>query len=159
MDDIKIMGVKDSSIITQVKRELTIVFEMADMGPISFYLGLKVSRDQEKKTFKLSQPTYIDKILTKFHLDQVKTANTLMKETCLLPNKGKEVIAAEKKCYQGMTSSIIFSMVKIRPNIAYATSMISHFAKNLSYLYSKAVKTIFYYLKATRDVEIMYGGE
>lgn len=38
---------------------------MIDMGPISFYLGLKVERDRQKKTLKLSQPAYIDKIPTK----------------------------------------------------------------------------------------------
>ena len=40
--------------IDRVKQELTAAFEMADMGPISFYLGLKVSQDREKRTIKLS---------------------------------------------------------------------------------------------------------
>lgn len=68
VDNIKIMGVKDSGMIGRVKQELTAAFDMANMGPISFYLGLKVSRDRERKTLKLSQPAYIDKILAKFHL-------------------------------------------------------------------------------------------
>ncbi len=43
VDDIKIMRAKNSGVIAQIKQELTAAFEMADMGPISFYLGLKVS--------------------------------------------------------------------------------------------------------------------
>ena len=70
VDDIKIMAPKESGMIERVKAELTSAFSMADMGPISFYLGLKVERDREKKIIKLSQPSYIDKVLAKFHLEQ-----------------------------------------------------------------------------------------
>ena len=63
VDDIKIMGIKGSGFIKRVKAELAAAFSMVDMGPISFYLGLKVTRDREKKTIKLSQPAYIDKVL------------------------------------------------------------------------------------------------
>ena len=48
VDEIKIMAPKGSGIIKKVKQELTSAFSMMDMGPISFYLGLKVDRDQER---------------------------------------------------------------------------------------------------------------
>lgn len=82
-----------------------------------------------------------------------------MKESPLLPNKWKETTAAERERYQGITGSIMFSMVETRPDIAYATSVVSRFAKNPSHQYCKAVKTIFRYLKATRETEITHGGE
>lgn len=41
-------------------------------------------------------------------------------------------------------------MVETRPNIAFATALIAHFAKNPSYQHIKAVKTIFKYLKRFR---------
>lgn len=56
IDDIKIMGVKESGFIERLKAELTAAFSMVDISPISFYLGLKVKRDREKKTIKLLQP-------------------------------------------------------------------------------------------------------
>lgn len=77
------MALKESGMIERVKAELTSVFSMADMGPISFYLGLKVERDREKKIIKLFQPAYIDKVLAKFHLDKAHPANTPMKESAL----------------------------------------------------------------------------
>lgn len=153
------MGIKDSGVITRVKQKLTAVFEMADMGPISFYLGLKVIWDQEKKIFKLSLPVYIDKILAKFHLNQAKISNTPIKETPLLLNEGKEATVAKKECYQRKTGSIMFLRVETRPNIAYAMLVVSRFVKNPSYLHSKVVKTVFCYLKATKDVGITYGRE
>lgn len=45
VDDIKVMGVKGLGHIKKVKLKLAVAFKMADMGPVSFYLGLKVERD------------------------------------------------------------------------------------------------------------------
>ncbi len=157
VDDIKVMGVKGSGHIEKVKHELATAFEMVDMGPISFYLGLKVERNRQNKTLKLSQPAYIDKILAKYHLDQAKPCNTPMKEPILLPNEGPEASQANRERYQGMTGSLMFSMVETRPDIAFATSVVSRFAKNPSRQHTEAVKTIMRYLKATRTVGITYG--
>lgn len=96
------------------------VFEMMDIRSISFYLGLKIRQEREKKTIKVAQPAYIDKILAKFHLFQANMSNTSMKEALLEPDKEK-VTAAERECYQEMIGSIIFSIVETRVDIAFAT--------------------------------------
>lgn len=46
-----------------------------------------------------------------------------------------------------MTRSIIFSMVEIRPDIAFIISLVSWFAKSPSHQHTETVKTIFKYLK------------
>lgn len=98
VDGIKIMASKESGIIEHEMAELTFAFLMADMGPISFYLGLKVEQDREKKTIKLSQPAYIDKVLAKFHLDKAHPVNTPMKESALLqPKTDGEASASERE--------------------------------------------------------------
>ena len=52
----------------------------------------------------------------------------------------------------------MLSMVETRPDIAFATSVMSRFAKNPSRQHTEAVKTIMQYLKATKTVGITYGG-
>lgn len=89
VDGIKIMGPIRSGVIEKVKRELTAAFEIVDLGPIRFYLGLKVEQNREKKTIKLSQPTYIQKVLAKYHFDKANPTNTLMKGATLGPNLSK----------------------------------------------------------------------
>lgn len=145
------MAPKGSGIVERVKAELAAAFSMVDMGPISFYLGLKVERDRDSKTIKLSQPAYIDKILYKFHLDKAHSVNTPMEETAPLQQRTEgEASSSEKERYQGMTGSLIFSMVETRPDIAFATSVASRFAKNPSHQHTEAVKTILRYLKGSR---------
>lgn len=53
----------------------------------------------------------------------------------------------------------MFSIVKTRPNITFATSIASCFAKNLGHQHTKAVKTILQYLKGSKKHEITYGGQ
>lgn len=153
------MAPKGSGIIEKVKQELTAAFSMMDMGPISFYLGLKVDRDRERRTIKLSQPAYIEKILTKFHLDKANPVNTPMKESAFLSQRTEgEASPSEMERYQGMIGSIMFSMVETRPDIAFATSLVSSFAKNPSHQHIEAVKTILKYLKGSIHRGITYGG-
>ncbi len=133
---------------------------MVDIGPISFYLRLKVERNRDNRTIKLSQPEYIDKVLNKFHLDKANTINTPMKETILLQPRTKgEATTAKKERYQGMTGSIMFSMVETRPDISFATSVASRFANNPGHQHTEVVKTILRYLKDSRERGITYGGQ
>ncbi len=158
VDDIKIMAPKGSNIIARVNSELAAAFSMVDMGPISFYLGLKVERDRAKRTIKLSQPAYIDKVLSRFHLDKAHTATTPMKESATLETRTDgQASTAERERYQGMIGSIMFSMVETRPDVAFATSVASRFAKNPGHRHMEAVKTILRYLKGSRERGITYG--
>lgn len=58
-----------------------------------------------------------------------------------------------------MTGLLIFLIVKTHPDITFSTSITSHFAKNLSYQHTKAVKTMFKYLKKTKIWDIIYNGK
>lgn len=159
VDDIKIIGPKGSGAIQRVKAELAAAFSMVDMGPISFYSGLKVERNRENRTLKLSQPAYIDKILEKFHRYKANSVNTSMKEEALLtPKTDGEASPSEREKYQGMIGSLMFSMVETRPDIAFATSVASRFSKNPPQQHTEAVQTILRYLKGSRDRGITFGG-
>lgn len=94
------MASKGSGHISRVKAELAAAFSMVDMGPISFYLGLKVQCDRDNCTIKLSQPAYIDKILSKFHLDKAHAVAIPMKESVILQARTKgEASTAEQERY------------------------------------------------------------
>lgn len=83
VNNIKIMALKNSEMIEQIKLKLIFAFFIIDIGPISFYLGLKIQQDRESRIIKLSQSTYIKKILNKFHLDKAHTVSTPIKKTSL----------------------------------------------------------------------------
>ena len=150
------MAPKGSGRIARAKEELTSAFSMVDMGPISYYLGLQIKRDREQRTIKLSQSIYIEKIVHRFGLQNAKPANTPMLDEPLLPND-KTATEAEVIKYQEMVGSIMFVMIETRPDIAFATSMVSRFAKNPSKAHFEAVKRIIRYLNTTKDRGITFG--
>ena len=86
IDNLNIFALLGSGIISCIKSELTTAFEMVNMGPLVFYVGLKVTRDQEKRTIKLSQPGYIEKLLDCHGMLKAKTAKVFIRDTILLPS-------------------------------------------------------------------------
>lgn len=74
VDDLNIFATSGSGIMQLVKKELAAAFDMVDMGPLAFYVGLKVTRDRIQKTIKLSQPGYIENMLDRHGLLKAKTA-------------------------------------------------------------------------------------
>lgn len=78
-----------------------------------------------------------------------------MRKTLLLLNRGKKATIAKYKYYHRMIDFIIFFIIEIRPNITYAISVASHFAKNSSYQHSKVIKIFFHYLKTAKKVKII----
>ena len=80
INDIKIIMPKDNGIIQQIKTKLTAVFFILVMDIISFYPRLKIDRDREQQTIKLSQPAYIKKVLEKFYPHKLNPVNTPIKK-------------------------------------------------------------------------------
>lgn len=157
VDDINLFTPRGLPWMKRMKDTLTAGFEMVDMGPISYYIGLKVDRDRVTKTIKLSQQAYIEKVLHRFGLLEAKTVTMPMKDL-MLPNQKKQATEKEIKDFQGMVGSIMFAMLETRPDIAFATSAISRYAQNPSSQHIGAVKNIVRYLSGTRTKGITFGG-
>lgn len=58
-----------------------------------------------------------------------------------------------------MTESLIFSIIKTKFDILFASFIVSQFVKNSFRQYTKAQKTIIKYLKAKRLIAITFNGE
>lgn len=86
VDNIKVINAKNLIYIKEFKLKLATTFQIIDIRLISFYLRLKIKKNRVKKTLQLLQSAYIDKILTKYHFDQAKFCNTLIKKNILLLN-------------------------------------------------------------------------
>lgn len=156
------MALKRSRFIKCIKTKLIVAFLIVDIGSISFYFGLKVERNKEKQTIKLSQLVYINKVLNKFYLNKANSANIPMKKITLLQPRIKKdnvVTIAGTKINQGIIRFIKFSMIETKSDIFFAISVASRFTKNSGHQYTKAVKTIFHYLKSLKDWRITYGGQ
>ena len=158
VDDLNIFALPGSGIISRIKSELTTAFEMVDIGPLAFYVGLKVIRDREKRTIKLSQPGYIERLLDCHGMLKAKTAKVPMRDTILLPSN-IPVSESENVKYIAKVSSIMYAMVETRIDIAFTISMVSRFAKNPSSEHFNAINQILQYFARSPERGITFGGE
>jgi hypothetical protein len=150
---------KDRHAIDKVKRELQQRFQMSDLGPASFYLGIKLTRQRTRWGNKLclSQKAYTTRVLKDFNLWELNPVHTPMDDKPLLPSAtGYQASAELRTWYQSAVGSLIYLMLCMRPDIAYAVSQLSRFSANPTENHKSAVKRVFRYLKGSIDQGLVF---
>ncbi|RVW68061.1 Retrovirus-related Pol polyprotein from transposon TNT 1-94 [Vitis vinifera] len=73
VDDIPLAS-NDSDLLIETKHMLSTHFDMKDLGEASYILGIKILRDRANGVLKLSQRTYIEKILKMFNMHNCRSS-------------------------------------------------------------------------------------
>ncbi|XP_066365527.1 uncharacterized mitochondrial protein AtMg00810-like [Miscanthus floridulus] len=92
VDDLVITGTKDAEVAT-FKEEMKATFQMSDLGPLYFYLGIEVHQDDSRIT--LRQTAYAKRVVELAGLTDCNPALTPMEERLKLSHDSttKEVDA------------------------------------------------------------------
>ena len=162
VDDILIIG-KDIPSLHEVKAYLGKCFSMKDLGEAAFILGIKIYRDRSQRLIGLSQSAYIDKILKKYNMQDYKKGYLPMQVDHGLSSKvgastPEEVSRMKRVPYASAVGSIMYAMKSTRPDVAFAQNLTSRYQQNPGKAHWTAVKNILKYLRATKDVFLVYGG-
>jgi hypothetical protein len=163
MDDILLIK-NDIPMMEVVKSSLRKSFSMKDLGEAVYILGIKIYRDRSKRLIELSQDAYIDKILNRFNMQDSKKGFlsmshgiTLSKKQCPTdPNKQGRMRAIT---YASVIGSIMYAMICLRSDVSYALSVMSRYHSNYGEAHWTIVKNILKYLKRTKEVFLVFGGE
>ncbi|GJR05324.1 retrotransposon protein, putative, ty1-copia subclass [Tanacetum coccineum] len=162
VDAIIIMGNHIPS-LQSVKNYLGKCFSMKDLGEAAFILGIKIYRDRSKRLIRLSQNAYMDKILKRYRMDNSKRGTIPMQEKLDL-NKSqgaqtpKEVNHMKNVPFASVVGSIMYAVRCIRTDVVFAQNLTSWFQQNPGELHWTAVKNILKYLRNTKDMFLVYGG-
>ncbi|KAK8610748.1 hypothetical protein V6N13_081904 [Hibiscus sabdariffa] len=163
VDDILIIG-NDIPTLQSIKTWLSSCFSMKDLGEAAYILGVKIYKDRSRRLLGLSQSTYIDKVLKRFSMEESKRlflpmrhGISLSKEMC--PSTPQERERMSQIPYASAIGSIMYAMICTRPDLSYALSMTSRYQANPGEGHWTAVKNILKYLRRTKDVFLVYGGE
>ena len=105
---------------------------MKDLGEAQYVLGIQIIRNRKNKTLKLSQATYIDKILVGYSMQNSKKdllpfrhGVHLSKEQC--PKTPQEVEDMRRIPYASVVGNLMYAMLCTRPNIYYIVRIISRY--------------------------------
>ena len=160
VDDLLIIGPSKDD-IEAIKGKLRERFSMTDLGPCKYYLGMEVIRDRQNRTLKLSQRSYLEKILRDFEMWDCNKRHDTPIDTHTKLQKAEpdyEPKPAEIKWYQRAVGSLMYAMLGTRPDIAFAVSVVSRYASRPTQAHKSAVTRILRYLRKTVDHVLVFRG-
>ena len=99
-------------------------------------LGVKIFRDRSKRLLALSQKTYIQKMLRRYHMHDCKPMDTSIEKNLSLsldmcpktPNEKEQMF---KVPYSNVVSSLMSAMMCTCLDICYVVGLVSRFQFNL----------------------------
>ena len=150
VDDILLAG-NNIQVIERTKSCLKESFEMKDMGPASYVLGIRIIRDRKSRLLYLDQEKYIEDILKKYNMNGCKTISTPTCKGVILsksqePKNESEIKEMQNIPYAQAVGSLMFAMTRTKPDICYSVGLISRYQSNLSKEHYQAVKRILRYI-------------
>ena len=155
VDDLAILA-PNKAIFNDFIKSISIDFKIKNLGVIKDYLGIDINLNIDKGFIKLSQETYINKVLNKFNLQDAKIKSTPMDSNIKLEPSKEQANKEDIKLFQMLIGSLLYIMLGTRVDIAFAVIKLARYASNPNKTHFTALKRVFKYLKGTKDYGITY---
>jgi hypothetical protein len=136
-------------------------FDMKDLGAVRHILGMEIFRDRRNGKLWLSQHKYVEKILLRFGMNDVKLVSVPLAShskifSSLCPSTKEEKEYMSRIPYDNAVGSLMYVMVSTRPYISHAVGVVNKYMENLGKEHCEAMKWVFQYLRGTSDYCITY---
>ena len=129
-------------------------YDARDLGTASFFCGMKINRDRNKRLIYLSEPHKIQKLISQFNMHHCETKKIPLDVVLTAENDGEFCDTTE---YQVLVGSLLYLSTTTRPDLCQAASQLSRFMANPTRTHLKAAKGVLKYLKATVNYGLCLG--
>lgn len=151
VDDLIITGDNNEE-IQRVKENLSVRFQMKELGELKHFLGLEI--DRSKEGVFLCQQKYATDLLNKYGMMECKSISTPMEaNTKLCAHEGKDL--EDTTMYRQLVGSLIY-LTLTRPDITFAVGVVSRFMQSPKKPHLEAVRRILRYIRSTLNFDIIY---
>ena len=140
-------------------KDLSERFNISDLGQISDYVGMTISRDIDKRELQLSQRNNIDKMCKHFEIENQDSrpipirANEELKPI----GEGEDV---SNKPFRSLIGCLLYPSQWTRPDISYAVGQLSQFLESPTQKHWEVGLEVLRYLLGTKDLRLVFkGGE
>ncbi|KAG8489064.1 hypothetical protein CXB51_017032 [Gossypium anomalum] len=154
VDDLLVTGSKEE-LINEFKEQMLKVFEMTDLGVMTYFLGMEVN--QSDQGIFISQHIFALKILSKFCMANCKPVNTPVAQGEKL-SRSESVERVDEKEYRSLVGCLLY-LTATRPDIMFGVSLLSRFMHCCNVTHFKAAKRILRYVKGTLNHGVMFKKE
>ena len=153
VDDLVLMATCDRD-MSDLKEKLCQRFKMSDLGLIHHILGITVI--ETDGAMLLSQQSYIEKVVTKFNMNDAKHVATPADVNVVLCKDDGISKPVDAKLFQSLIGSLLFAAIATRPDIQLAVGIVSRYCSQPNQSHLTAAKRILRYLSGTASVGLRY---
>lgn len=144
VDDIIIIGNSPDQ-ISYLISALSQAFELKDLGPLSYFLGIQITCTQFGLT--LTQSKFAFDVLHRFHMENSKPTKTpCCPSTRLLPHDG--IALTDPTKYRSMVSALQY-LTFTHPNLAFSVHQLCQFMSSPTSAHLEAAKHVLRYVRGT----------
>jgi hypothetical protein len=142
----------------EVIDQLSAHFKLQDLGEPTHFLGITLYR--EGNTLMLFQAPYLQTVLARFKLEDVKERPIPMNPNIVLERyDDDEIHSKHKATYASAVGALTWAANATRPDIAYATLRLARYSSNPGPQHFKALIQLFGYIKKTINLALHYNGD
>ncbi|CAI7808841.1 unnamed protein product [Closterium sp. NIES-53] len=159
VDDM-ILVTKDQTELAAAETALGEKLATKDLGKLTNYLGMEITRDRTARTITLSQKFYINNVLTRFKMQEAASMPTPLSLQHQLTAPSVPSPEPCDEAYPELVGSLMYAMMCPRPDLAYPFNVLSRYvapSRFASHHWS-AAKRVLRYLKGTQDYVLTLGG-
>ncbi|KAF0730298.1 hypothetical protein Ae201684P_013148 [Aphanomyces euteiches] len=157
VDDVLVCASSDEE-ITQIFAHLQQYIHLNDLGPISKLLGMEISRNTDLHSINITQTAYIERMATKYGLQNSKPVETpIPAGTNLMDDTGP--LLDDDKLYRKIVGSLLYCAMATRPDIAHSVAQLSRYLSAPRQLHMLMAKRTVAYLFHTKNDGISFHGQ
>ncbi|CAI7814043.1 unnamed protein product [Closterium sp. NIES-54] len=159
VDDL-VFATANSEALAHVKSELQKRHTCTDLGELTSYLGLRITRDRAQHTITLTQSHMVQQVLQRFGCTYSSPQSTPLPTGHSLSAPPSDESVEPSGPYPELVGCLMYLMTCTRPDLAYPLSLLARYVAPGRHrkVHWDAVKRVLRYLCSTSGMGLVLGG-
>ncbi|CAI5965085.1 unnamed protein product [Closterium sp. NIES-65] len=159
VDDL-VFATADTVALAHVKSELQKRHTCTDLGELTSYLGLRITRDRARRTITLTQSHMVQQVLQRFRFTYSSPEPTPLPTGHSLSALPSDESVEPSGPYPELVGCLMYLMTCTRPDLAYPLSILARYVAPGRHRkeHMDAAKRVLRYLCSTSGMGLMLGG-
>ncbi|CAI7834650.1 unnamed protein product [Closterium sp. NIES-53] len=159
VDDL-VFATTDTEALAHVKSELQKRHTCTDMGELTSYLGLWITRDRAQRTITLTQSHMVQQVLQRFSFMYSSPQSTPLPSGHSLSAPPSDESVEPSGPYPELVGCLMYLMTCTRPDLAYPLSLLARYVAPGRHrkVHWDAAKRVLRYLCSTLGMGLVLGG-
>ncbi|CAI5473499.1 unnamed protein product [Closterium sp. Yama58-4] len=159
VDDL-VFATANTAALAHVKSELQRRHTCTDLGELTSYLGLRITRDRARRTITLTQSHMVQQILQRFRFTYSSPQSTPLPTGHSLSALPSDESVEPSGPYPELVGCLMYLMTCTRPDLAYPLSILARYVAPGCHRkeHMDAAKRVLRYLCSTSGMGLVLGG-